>query len=576
MFVPPAISVTALDMQPGEIMTSTPPANSAPPTATAPPKPARPRTPPPRRPFLALVVLLALFGAIFCQLYRTRLEPLERDQPTYAAIAHEMLGGRKLYSDIFDQKPPAIYATYAQAERAFGYNRHTIFMLALITAALLLWGMFVTGNALSRERRGGLWTAALFALVGLDIVLEANQPNTEVFINVCALWGFALFVRDGEKLMAGWKAILAGLLFALATMYKPNLIVVPVLLMAAYIAYPPVGKPNRKHAVALGVLFFATLGLSWLGVSAYFVVTGRGDAFAYAMITYNRAYSGNPLQNLIALLQPDHLLPPFARSLVFLPAIVLVGIIVGWFTPERRQWLLLLAYLMSSLIAVGLPGMYYPHYYQLLLPPLIVGAGWTISLLTLDAKTVKVAAGFALALFAFGMGVFREAKTWKLSPIEVSRLKYQEEFVSADVVGKRINALLLPNEIFYDASTSPELYFISKRPIQCGVFYSYATVHGPRAEQFSDRVLAWLDHRPPELISLRAGDDLNPRIQKWIAQRYIPLPPNQQLKPFTLLMRRGGILSRRLPPEPTPTPPPIPNPKSATKATPKMLKKHKP
>ena len=524
----------------------TPPSPSPPPPPPTPPKPVRRKSPPPPRPFAVFVVLLALYALLFAQLYKTRAEPMERDQMTYAVVAHEMLGGRALYSDIFDQKPPAIYLTYAQAEKTFGYNRRMIFLLTLIPAGLTLCGMFVTGGAISPGRRGGLWAAGLFALLGVDVVLQANQPNTEVFINACTLWGFALFVRDGEKLMAGWKTLLAGLLFALATLYKPNLVVVPLFLMGAYVAFPPGGKPNRKHAVALAILFFSVLGLAWAGVAAYFIGTGRADAFGYAMITYNRAYAGNPLQNVISLFQPAHLVPGFTRSLLVLPAILLVGVVAGWFTPARRLWILLLAYLLSSLIAVGMPGMYLVHYYQLLLPPLIVGVGWTLALLTQDAKTLKVGVGFVLALAAFGIGAYRESKPLRLSPVETSRLKYGEEFINGEIVGGRINALLLPNEIFYDASTSPELYFISKRPIQCGVFYSEATVRGPRAEAFADRVLTMLERRPPELISLRTGDYLNPRIQNWISKRYTPLPPDQQLKPFTLLMRQGGILSRRL------------------------------
>ena len=43
-------------------------------------------------------------------------EPLERDLTTYAVIAHEMLEGKALYSELWDHKPPAIHVTYAAAE----------------------------------------------------------------------------------------------------------------------------------------------------------------------------------------------------------------------------------------------------------------------------------------------------------------------------------------------------------------------------------------------------------------------------------------------------------------------------
>lgn len=61
-------------------------------------------------------------------------EPLERDHATYAVIAHELLEGRQLYSDLWDNKPPGIFWTYAGAELVFGYGEGTVFVLGLLAA----------------------------------------------------------------------------------------------------------------------------------------------------------------------------------------------------------------------------------------------------------------------------------------------------------------------------------------------------------------------------------------------------------------------------------------------------------
>jgi hypothetical protein len=42
---------------------------------------------------------------------------------TYAVIAHEMLDGKQLYSDLWDHKPPGVHVTYAVAELLAGYGR---------------------------------------------------------------------------------------------------------------------------------------------------------------------------------------------------------------------------------------------------------------------------------------------------------------------------------------------------------------------------------------------------------------------------------------------------------------------
>ena len=63
------------------------------------------------------MLLAGMMILVLLQLWQTRKEPLERDMPAYAMIGHEVLHGRQLYSDIFDQKPPAIYTTYALSEK---------------------------------------------------------------------------------------------------------------------------------------------------------------------------------------------------------------------------------------------------------------------------------------------------------------------------------------------------------------------------------------------------------------------------------------------------------------------------
>ena len=57
---------------------------------------------------IPLVILLGLSAVIFLQRLHTYHEPLERDLTLYAVIGHEMLGGRALYSDLCENKPPAI------------------------------------------------------------------------------------------------------------------------------------------------------------------------------------------------------------------------------------------------------------------------------------------------------------------------------------------------------------------------------------------------------------------------------------------------------------------------------------
>ena len=86
-----------------------------------------------------MTLLLVLCGLLVLLRLHTYDEPLERDITTYAVIGHELLGGKALYTDLWDHKPPAIYVTYAAAELLSGYGRDSISSLTLPRASRRCW-----------------------------------------------------------------------------------------------------------------------------------------------------------------------------------------------------------------------------------------------------------------------------------------------------------------------------------------------------------------------------------------------------------------------------------------------------
>ena len=153
--------------------------------------------------------LIGLAALIFVLRLHTYNEPLERDLTTYAVVAHELLGGRALYSDLWDHKPPAIHVTYAVGELVAGYGRDSIFFLSVTASVLIMLACYRAGSVMGGGTAGGLIAATLWALVSGDLALEANQPNTEIFINVFLTAAFAIFLRT-EKRSLGWRGCLPG------------------------------------------------------------------------------------------------------------------------------------------------------------------------------------------------------------------------------------------------------------------------------------------------------------------------------------------------------------------------------
>src|SRR5207237_10441068 len=108
--------------------------------------------------FLPAAGLIALCALIFSLRLHTYDEPLERDLTTYAVIAHEMLNGKNLYSDLWDHKPPAIHVTYAAAEWIAGYGRGSIFLMNVAAAMATLVACYFAGSS-----AGGGWVAGCLA-----------------------------------------------------------------------------------------------------------------------------------------------------------------------------------------------------------------------------------------------------------------------------------------------------------------------------------------------------------------------------------------------------------------------------
>jgi hypothetical protein len=96
-----------------------------------------------------LAVLISLSLVIALQRWHTYNEPLEHDLTLYAVFGHELLNGRPLYSDLWDNKPPGIFVTYAAAEKIAGYGPGAIYLLGVLGAIVTMLGLYAAGSALT-------------------------------------------------------------------------------------------------------------------------------------------------------------------------------------------------------------------------------------------------------------------------------------------------------------------------------------------------------------------------------------------------------------------------------------------
>ena len=473
---------------------------------------------------LPIAALLGLSALIFFARLHTYGEPLERDLTTYAVIGHEMLGGKALYTDLWDHKPPAIYVTYAAAELIAGYSRDSIFLLNISAAFATLLACYFAGSAAGGGRLGGLVAATLWALASGDLAIEGNQPNTELFLNALLTLAFAILMRAEKRDVGLRAALLIGLFFAVASLYKNIAVVEAALLALAYFAWPAAG--SRKKALANVVIIGAVGALAWGLVFGYFAAQGQGEAFTEAVFTYNAYYSGSIWQNLGQVLRWPRVSADVLAALFPLAILSLAGTILGLIFGPRRPWIFLLTFAIATHIAVLLPGRSFPHYYQLWLPPLAIGGGWSVSFLKRILPAAFSRLAYIVAGATCGILLMLELPYYRLSAEIWSINKYGKIFLETERVARQIDHLLPPGATFYEWGNESGFYLASGHKPSSGVFLAEPMLDGPLAAKLSQRLIDDLERIKPELIVVdgltMAQTPRGHPVVSWFEENYHP------------------------------------------------------
>jgi hypothetical protein len=509
-------------------------------------------------------------------------EPLEADLVTYATIGHELVSGKRLYTDVWDVKPPGLYQTYALAERLAGYGDREVWLLGVAAAIATLFGVYAAGAA--RGRTAGLVAALFWTALNRILVIQANQPNSEVFLNACYVAAFALLTRHPGLRRAPLRALAVGSFLALGSLYKPNVVLLAGLLAAAHVLAPPRGL-TRTAALAEVAVMAAPGLVAWALIFAYAAGTGQGEIYWLTNVAANRHRGAGLAFNLYRYVREGKVVP---RGLIFilpLVAFIVVGAVVGLRRGPRRAWILLIALQAGvhfMILAQG--GAFHPHSYQLWLPTLSVGAGWAARTLAeapwpRDGVWRRRLAGVAAAL-ALAVVVAHEAPNALRPPDDWARQKYGEDVVEDPPFARAVAALLRPSETLFQYGDGAAFYYYGHlRPTTPTLWCMHLMDLTPLARRLGDVTLARLLAAPPDLFVVTAralappeaqvptpglakrilagGADVDETvawrdhpIYKWALQTYRPWRQDERLAVrsprYELFVRRGSDLERRL------------------------------
>jgi hypothetical protein len=345
----------------------------------------------PRRPVGRLVFVVLFLGLILVRL-PSLAEPAGADQGLYAYVGQRILAGGWPYGDAWDQKPPAIHATYAlmvgllPAPLAVNV---TDLAVAAATALLLLR----LGRALDLASGAGETAALLFLFISNPAFGRLGgvrvRGQCEVFIALAVTAGFLVLWHVHSRRQAGdetgtsWRVFFAGLLFGLAATYKYNAVVYAVPAYLTLVAWPD-GAAFRTTPSLLrrALILSAGIAAPLVSMIVIFAAGGLLRDLIQATIAYNVAYSGETYGGLAHFLVNLIVFPvQHARldSLWWLGGLGCVVLLV--MSIGHLRLLVVPVWVAAGCLAIAINGSRgLPQYFLQVGPPLALAAGLMLAI----------------------------------------------------------------------------------------------------------------------------------------------------------------------------------------------------
>ncbi len=161
------------------------------------------------------------------------------DEGIYETIAYALNNGFTLYSQIWDNKPPLLYLTYA----FFNGDQFQVRLLSLTTGILSIVALYFLANKLFADKKIALIATTFFAAIFAVPTFEGNIANAENFmLPLSILAGFFIYKNETYKTT---KLFVPGLLLGISFLYK----IVGVFDFAAFFIFLAISNSPEEATV---------------------------------------------------------------------------------------------------------------------------------------------------------------------------------------------------------------------------------------------------------------------------------------------------------------------------------------
>lgn len=342
------------------------------------------------------VLLLWVAGAKLADL----LLPFGTDQGLYSLVGASILRGELPYRDVWDNKPPGVYYSYAAALAWFpphsvdctllpvttkqvglSCGHIGVIALDLLFSAGAAVALFAAGRHILGSPRNGVLAAALFLLFAVQAPLSHGGAKPELLLLLPEVLGYVLLWCYLERNQARWLA-LAGAFIGLAMLSKQSAVTAAagalVVLAARVVAGPR--RITIGRFLLEGVWLSTGLLITMLPVVALFWSRAALPDIMYGVVGFNLEYArGTPGTVAVGAVTGSWRVFRDGQALLWLLALV------GWWrllhAARRRQaaWLLC-TWTLGDIAALALGGdRFYSYYYLQIVPSFSLLAAYAVS-----------------------------------------------------------------------------------------------------------------------------------------------------------------------------------------------------
>ncbi|MBY0335358.1 MAG: glycosyltransferase family 39 protein [Acetobacteraceae bacterium] len=432
---------------------------------------------------------------------------IDWDESLYVLQAREWLRGNWPLSGVWDMHPVGAPAFIAGAFLLLGESVEAVRLLGAACVTATGFGLF----ALVRFAGGppALGYAAALIYAAHSILLGGQASNTEILFAPFLVGALGVGLRGALAPGApGWGALLAlGALVGPAVLIKP--VATPEGCLAfGLLTFPALWRKQLKprRFLAMAAAYAALCAAPTLLVGGIYALRGEFDIWFESTILAPFTYAASGVSGEQAAWR----ITTAALALRWALLLGLVGLagLAAADAPIRRLTAFGLLWLATASVAVAGPGMFFPHYFLILLPPLSLLAALGVLMLARLARP-----GHAGLLMAALVGLLSaDIVASDLAP----RLSRGFALGSPDTprrMAALMNEELRPGETIFVPNYQPIVYFLTdarlptRLPFPVHLTGSFANLAGVDTDAEVRRIL---ESRPRFIVLDRS---------EWFAMR---------------------------------------------------------